>query len=287
MYSTLVTSIIDEHLVDGNGSIRIGHKLNDAGVTKEGSINKTNITAEELKKYSEGAYSDFANGNNQTNKQRQNITMENLANEIAVVEEFMGNYTDILKTAIDGIKAILITGTIGKLGSALLGSGGTALGGTALGSFLGVAGPIALGIGAAAAGITAAITLNNKDINQKIQDKTDTASGYYNEAIAQKKSSGAAAASGLEGFSKNFSEENGSVDITAPTRLTKELAKNLGITKKWNKSSKEEVESALSEYSSKKDWYAYNKIKLGKELYKSSNVDGDILTILIAANLAR
>lgn len=136
--------------------------------------NNGNEAIELYKQYGENATNDFANDKNQTNKKLQEITVENLMNELSVINDWLGNWAGVIETAIKGIGAILLTkivgGIIGKGIGALSGLGGTALGASGgLGALLGTAGPIALGIGAGVA-ITAAI---NKAVREKAKEENE------------------------------------------------------------------------------------------------------------------
>ena len=49
----------------------------------------------DLKKYAEEVTNDFANDKNQTNETLQNITVENLMNELSVIDEWLGNWAKV------------------------------------------------------------------------------------------------------------------------------------------------------------------------------------------------
>lgn len=69
------------------------------------------------------ATSDFSSDRNQTNKTLQNITIENLMNELSVINEWMGNWSGIIVEAIKGIGNIIKTVVGVKLAGSLLGGG--------------------------------------------------------------------------------------------------------------------------------------------------------------------
>lgn len=83
------------------------------------------ILASNLNKYSNIATNNYRNDVNQTNRTLQDITVENFMNELSVVNEWMGHWTDVAVTALNGIKALLIT----WLGSKLFGNIGSNLSG--------------------------------------------------------------------------------------------------------------------------------------------------------------
>lgn len=69
------------------------------------------------------ATSDFSSDRNQTNKTLQNITIENLMNELSVINEWMGNWSGVVVKAIEGIGNIIKTVIGVKLAGSLLGGG--------------------------------------------------------------------------------------------------------------------------------------------------------------------
>lgn len=114
------------------------------------------------------ATSAFTNDQNQTNKTLQNITLENLMNELSVVNQWMGNWTNVIVGAIQGIGNIILGVAGAKLGSSLLGgkaSGILGKAGSVIGTGLSNAGSTLSGIGITgsaatalgAAGVTAGI----------------------------------------------------------------------------------------------------------------------------------
>ena len=89
------------------------------------------------------ATSDFSSDRNQTNKTLQNITLENFMNELSVINEWMGNWTNVIVNAITGIGGIIKTVVGGKIASSLLGGkasgilGGVSNGLNSAGTFIG------------------------------------------------------------------------------------------------------------------------------------------------------
>lgn len=89
-----------------------------------------NETAANINTAAEQATQDYTNDKNQTNKELQNITLENLMNELSVINEWMGNWTDVIVTAIKGVGTLLTTWLGGKFLNLLTGGKlGTWLGG--------------------------------------------------------------------------------------------------------------------------------------------------------------
>lgn len=114
------------------------------------------------------ATSAFTNDQNQTNKTLQNITLENLMNELSVVNQWMGNWTNVIVGAIQGIGNILLGVAGAKLGSSILSGKASGLlgkAGNAIGTGLSNAGSTLSGVGITggaatalgAAGVTAGI----------------------------------------------------------------------------------------------------------------------------------
>lgn len=189
-YSGLITSTIADAIGVDASTMASLVKANQAGVTREGLAANSLMSDEEFEKYKNKATEELANGNYQTNTERQEITTENAMTALATSKEWMGHYTDLVVAAIKGI-GTLLTGwlggkflnllTGGKLGTWLGGmftSGkatsaavGTAAGG---GSILAtLASGVALGA-ATIAGIGAAVNSGvNKQINQSTGDKLE------------------------------------------------------------------------------------------------------------------
>lgn len=189
-YSGLITSTIADAIGVDASTMASLVKANQAGVTREGLSAKSLMSDEEFEKYKNKATEELANGNYQTNTERQEITTENAMTALATSKEWMGHYTDLVVAAIKGVGTLLTTWlggkflnllTGGKLGTWLGGmftSGkatsaavGTAAGG---GSILAtLASGVALGA-ATIAGIGAAVNSGvNKQINQSTGDKLE------------------------------------------------------------------------------------------------------------------
>ena len=161
--------------------------LTKNGLTGSGLAAATDMTPEEYAAYVKKVTDDYTNDENQTQEKLQNITVENLMNELAVINEWLGNWAGVLETAIKGIGAILLTkiigGVIGKGIGALTGLGTTTLSsGSGLGSLLGKAGPIAGGVATVAATVGAELLVMKamSDYNDK---EKENAKKYADENI--------------------------------------------------------------------------------------------------------
>lgn len=162
-------------------------KYKESGVSVADLVSSTEFTDEDIKKWASYKTDQYGSGNNQTNQTLQDITVENLANELAVGEQWMGHWTSIIETAIKGIGTILLTkivgGVIGKGIGALTGLGTTTLSrGSGLGSLLGKAGPIAGGVATVAATVGAELLVMKamSDYNDK---EKENARKYADENI--------------------------------------------------------------------------------------------------------
>lgn len=92
------------------------------------------------------ATSAFTNDQNQTNKTLQNITLENLMNELSVVNQWMGNWTNVIVGAIQGLGNIILSAGGMALGGKLLGGKGTSLLGGIKGGAKNLAGKVTGGL---------------------------------------------------------------------------------------------------------------------------------------------
>lgn len=120
----------------------------------EEALQNSEKAMEMYEKYGDMATQDFQEDKNQTNKKLQDVTMENLMNELAVANEWMGNWTEVIVTAIDAIGTLILTKVVGgAIGKSLGLLGGSAAGGSGAG-LLAAGGGIALAtIGGVAAGL--------------------------------------------------------------------------------------------------------------------------------------
>lgn len=92
------------------------------------------------------ATSAFTNDQNQTNKTLQNITLENLMNELSVINEWMGNWSTFIVNAIQGLGNIILSAGGMALGGKLLGGKGTSLLGGIKGGAKNLAGKVTGGL---------------------------------------------------------------------------------------------------------------------------------------------
>lgn len=227
-----------------------------------------NEAIELYKQYGENATNDFANDKNQTQEKLQNITVENLMNELAVVNEWLGNWAGVIETAIKGIGAILLTkivgGIIGKGIGALSGLGGTALGASGgLGALLGTAGPIALGIGAGVA-ITAAI---NKAVREKAKEENEKDKKKSNmeiRGLAEDLGIDEGEASLMKAGSNIYNSDKNWLGSTFDNYENAELfGAQLGW---WDTLDEKDFKQTMDSAYKDTDTLKYNKAKIGKAL---------------------
>lgn len=96
----------------------------------------------------------FVGDQNQTNKTLQNITLENLMNELSVINEWMGNWSTFIVNAIQGLGNIILSAGGMALGGKLLG-GSSLLSGAGKSAALGKIGTSLASVGYQAAGTNA------------------------------------------------------------------------------------------------------------------------------------
>lgn len=126
--------------------------LRDKGLSGKQFADKSDLTSDKLQEYIDIANKAFSGDKNQTQKTLQNITLENLMNELSVWYERFGNWAELIIDAIKGVGAYLVTSAIGKGISALAGTGGGGAGPGLLGA-LGVGGTAVATIGLTTAAI--------------------------------------------------------------------------------------------------------------------------------------
>lgn len=107
------------------------YNLSANGLSGSGLASKTDMTTSEWADYVRKQTQNFTNDQNQTNKKLQDVTVENLANEFAFLDEWLGNWAQVIKKAVDGIglliSAKIVGGVIGKGMGMLTGQNGLAL----------------------------------------------------------------------------------------------------------------------------------------------------------------
>jgi hypothetical protein len=92
----------------------------------ETAVKNSEEAMNSMEEYADIVTDEYTSGTNQTNQTLQNITVENFMTKLAIVDEWLGNWTNVIVTAIKGIKTILVTYIGGKLLTGLFGSGGGA-----------------------------------------------------------------------------------------------------------------------------------------------------------------
>lgn len=161
-------------LVSGNklsGTTALGVALNEGNYDMEQAISDGIKASNMVDDMGNKVTEEFRNGDYQTNKERQAITMENLSNELATMQQFMGGWYDVIVTAIKGVAGMIAATVVGKGIGALAGS---VAGGTGSG-ILASGGGIALGtVGtvAASAALVAAIGAGIYQADQKNKEES-------------------------------------------------------------------------------------------------------------------
>lgn len=130
-----------------SGTTALGVALNEGNYDMQQAIADGIKASDMVDDMGNKVTEEFRNGDYQTNKERQAITMENLSNELATMQQFMGGWYDVIVTAIKGVAGMIAATVVGKGIGALAGS---AAGGAGVG-LLGT-----LASGAAIVGLTTA-----------------------------------------------------------------------------------------------------------------------------------
>lgn len=188
----LITNVVGNASGEDYGRMWGAGNLTAKGLTGSGIAALTNLTPEEIKAIADRKTNAFTNDQNQTNKKLQDITVENLANEFAFFNEWLGNWAGVIETAIKGIGTLILTkligGVIGKGIGALSGLGGSLSGGTGLLGGIGALFSNPVGIAVATVGAIAGTValINSKVSNQHEEERKSNINnrqGTYQAAI--------------------------------------------------------------------------------------------------------
>ena len=264
-------------------------------------IANSKLSPEEYAEYVRQATDTFSNDQNQTNEQLQNITVENFMNRLAVVKEWLGNYADVIKVAIEGISSILVgkivLGGIGKGVSALSGIGSAGMSvASSSGGLFATLGPMAMGI----AGIALGTAYISKQISAQRIKEGNTYSNYSNNALQNYESGNSSASEYIgnlnteqdiakgtddtnlwsligraakvrvsynvtgdkdKGFNVNWYGNIGDNAYNYLKDADSSTLNNLGIEPHWYSSRKDEALDALNKFKKRKDYKGYNRIK--------------------------
>ena len=194
----------------------------------------------------------------------------------------------IVKGITTWLAAKLIGGVIGKGIGALTGLGGGSLAsGSGIGALLGSAGPIALGVGAAAVlvgSIVKAVWDNRAKENKELSDAWG---GDIDNQIATQKANGVTGSKAVinainsinyaKNTGANFDDWGGNKDLTS----------KYGIEKKWYLSSYSENQNYVQKLAKSADWEKYNQFQLDRFLshFASDEIlSSYLLPLLIGIN---
>lgn len=289
-YSGLITSTIADAIGVDASTMASLVKANQAGVTREGLSAKSLMSDEEFENYKNKATEELANGDYQTNTERQEITTENAMTALATSKEWMGHYTDLIVTAIKGVGTLLTTWlggkflnllTGGKLGTWLGGmfkSSGTAAAATGkltgAGGILAGAGGIALGT---IAGVAATVAIANA-----IKSAYDEQEAKHGQKEAEEEINGAfeidSTLQGIQGVAAKESKDkdNGWLSNTAETVSDAFGATWMGIKKGVHTISGASYDADYA----KRNAEFYNTMIAGA--IKNANTDQDRTGLLLA-----
>lgn len=231
-------------------------KMNKAGVTA-----KTDFTAEQIQEYANKATQNYANDKNQTKTTLQDVTLENLMNELAVGKQGLGHWTDIIVDAIKAIGTILtvkvVGGAIGKGIGALAGLGGSTMGASSgLGAVLGAAGPIALKVATVGALVAAGVAVGNAILEKANGRQTEAQNDYKNQYEAKGYDTNTASSLGKIQSITEF--DKGSFLGQPITNISSDEKDQLGINRSFFLRTWKEIGDTKGKAWDNKQWYKYN-----------------------------
>ena len=197
-----------------------------------------------------------------TNKSRQEITMENLTNKYSAIKETLGYWGDIIKVAIEAIGALILTkvvdGFIGKGISALsgIGPGAAASSSGGLFSALGAAGPIGLGIAAVGASVAAGVAIGGKLLEVAGREQGEAKNDYANQYAADGYDTSTANTLGQVDSIVKY--DKGSFLGTYKTNISSEEKDALGIKRNMFLGTWDEIGDTKGKAFDNGQWYKYN-----------------------------
>lgn len=185
-------------------------KMTDAGITPYDKLS-TDLTDEQVSQYAKEAYEDFNNDENQTQKDLQTTTVENIATNVAIIQERLGVWGEGIVKAVEGVTTGLVTYfggkfLTGKLGSWLSGMAtSSAATKTATTSMLATGGGIALGTIAGVAAIGAISTAVADGMRDKEKEQaTENASIFSADFTDYGDSAGATSAGAIYSYGQQM-----------------------------------------------------------------------------------
>ena len=296
----LTTNIVGSALGLDPSKRRAMYTLKNNGITGSSLVNQTNLTKEQFVAASQQETQNLVDGIYNTEKEMQELTMENISTEMAQLQAKMGAVGDLIIDAIKGIGTILITKIftdgIGNIAGMIGGTGGKGLAASGglvktIGSGLAATGPIGLALGAtvAAIGVTSAILAGiAQDEREKARDSVDKggiskagkhgvdageiSAGEANEAaygvraMQMDNLTGNSKSLNYVGISDFAADLAGKSDSQQLRRQfnwsSKEEAEKYGIKKKLTQSGAKEAQEALDRFRRKKQDKEYNTLLL-------------------------
>ncbi len=191
----LTTNIVGSALGINPGNRRAMYQLKEKGITGSSLVDQTNLTKEQVVAASEQETQNLVDGIYNTEKEMQELTMENISTEMAKLQAKMGVVGDLIVDAIKSIGTILITKIftdgIGNIAGMIGGSGGKGLAASGgliktIGSGLAATGPIGLAVAGVGVGVAAlaavasgiAAESRKKDEDSKDKDAKQKAINY-------------------------------------------------------------------------------------------------------------
>lgn len=267
-------------------------KLNEKNINLYDKAESASLTEEELQNYADQATKDYTDDKNQTNSTLQEITVENLMNELAVVDEWMSHWAEVIEAAIKGL-GTLITGYLGtKIIGGVIGKGIGALSGTGssggLFSLLGSAGPIAAGIGGVALGVAAGVAvakgIRDKALEGAAEDNDNSKARADMQArgLAEDLDISEGTASLMLAGSNIYNNDENWLGVKFDNYDAAELfGAQLGI---FDTLDEKDFIQTMDKSTKKSDTLTYNKAKIGRSLlYKGLGTTPSVLSNIAQA----
>lgn len=254
-------------------------QFSEKGISALQSINAGKEAGEGVNAAAEQATTDYKSDRNQTNKKLQDVTLENLMNELAVAKEWMGNFTDLIVTAIEGLGTLLVGWLGTKLVGGIVGKGIGALAGSAAGGagagLLAAGGGILLG---ATAGLMISKAITDAAKKKAAEENNNDASkqDMQIKGLAEDLGVSEDVAGVMKAGSNMYNSDKNFLGATFDNYQAAELfGAKLGM---FDTLDEKDFIQTMDESTKKGDALAYNKAKIGRSLiYKGIGINSTML----------
>ena len=226
-----------------------------------------NMTPEQLQNYNDEAAKKLSNGEYSTATSMQEYLTENISTPVATIAEQVGTFgRDILGT----LKTLVTAYLGGKIANGIASSLGISGVGGGIGALLSATGPLALSVGAVAAGVA----IGSKMVAEAARGQEDAANEYESQIKSK-------------GYDENTAKTVGKVQsITQYDRgnffgvyknnLSSDEKDALGITRDFWLGTWDEIGNTKGKAWDNKQWYKYNNMAWLRSGF-AFNVGGDLL----------